>query len=57
MSNYYQENKDRILQNCREYNAINYDKIRKYQRDYYRRKKEQQKNQKRGDKHKRLANN
>jgi hypothetical protein len=44
MSNYYQDNKDRILQNCREYNAINYEKIRKYQRDYYRRKKEQQKN-------------
>lgn len=44
MTTYYQENKDRILQNSREYNAINYHKIREYQRNYYRRKKAQQKN-------------
>jgi hypothetical protein len=44
MSTYYIENKERILENSRIYNAINYDKIRAYQREYYHRKKKQQKN-------------
>ena len=44
MSSYYEENRERILQNCREYNAVNYHKIREYQRNYYRRKKQQQQN-------------